>query len=107
MTDYPFETICCTGPDEDGVLIATLDRPDRLNALTATMFAELAELCRRVTDDGAVRIVVLTGAGRGFCAGLDLAEAATIPGDERDRDVPGRRRPAPRPSPPSIASASP
>jgi enoyl-CoA hydratase/carnithine racemase len=80
MTDYTFETIKCTGPDEDGILVATLDRPDRLNALTATMFAELGELCRRVTDDGAVRIVVVTGAGRGFCAGLDLAEAATIPG---------------------------
>ena len=57
----------------DGILTITLDRPDRLNAFTATMGRELIEAFDRADADDAVRVVVVTGAGRGFCAGADLA----------------------------------
>jgi enoyl-CoA hydratase/carnithine racemase len=63
----------------EGVVLLTLDRPARLNALTFTMFAELQSFCDEVSQDEQVRVVVVTGAGRGFCAGLDLDDAATLP----------------------------
>lgn len=56
----------------DGVLTLTLNRPDVLNAVTDTMLAELQEAFRGAERDAAVRCIVLTGAGRGFCAGQDL-----------------------------------
>jgi enoyl-CoA hydratase/carnithine racemase len=58
-----------------GVALLTLNRPERLNAITGTMFAELREVCAAVAADRTIRAVVLTGAGRGFCAGFDLEEA--------------------------------
>ena len=57
---------------EDAVLTITLDRPDRLNAFTEQMSQELVDAFERADADDAVRVVVLTGAGRGFCAGADL-----------------------------------
>jgi enoyl-CoA hydratase/carnithine racemase len=57
----------------DRVLTITLNRPDRLNAWTSTMGRELIEAFDRADDDDDVRVVVITGAGRGFCAGADLA----------------------------------
>jgi 2-(1,2-epoxy-1,2-dihydrophenyl)acetyl-CoA isomerase len=60
----------------DGVLTLTLNRPEVLNALTDAMLGDLHDALRRASRDGAVRCVVLTGAGRGFCAGQDLQEAA-------------------------------
>lgn len=60
------------------VWIVTLDRPARLNALTFEMFDELARLWEHVAADVDVRAVVITGAGRGFCAGLDLDEAEQL-----------------------------
>jgi enoyl-CoA hydratase/carnithine racemase len=61
----------------DGVCTLTLDRPARLNAVTPTMLAELLDALERVDADDAVRAVVVTGAGRGFCAGADLSAGAT------------------------------
>jgi 2-(1,2-epoxy-1,2-dihydrophenyl)acetyl-CoA isomerase len=58
-----------------GVLTVTLNRPDSLNAFTRQLHAELAEALRGAERDGEVRVVVLTGAGRAFCAGQDLKEA--------------------------------
>ena len=59
--------------DQDGgVLTITLDRPDRLNAFTVRMQQELCEAFDRADADPAVRAVVVTGRGRGFCAGADL-----------------------------------
>jgi enoyl-CoA hydratase/carnithine racemase len=56
----------------DRVLTITLNRPDRLNAFTGTMGRELIEAFERADTDDDVRAVVVTGAGRGFCAGADL-----------------------------------
>jgi enoyl-CoA hydratase/carnithine racemase len=58
-----------------GVLVVTLDRPDRLNAQTKVMFDEFQELADHLRHDRETRAVVLTGAGRAFCAGYDLADA--------------------------------
>lgn len=59
----------------DGVLALTLNRPDVLNSFTRAMAIALQEALARAADDAEVRAVLLTGAGRGFCAGQDLAEA--------------------------------
>ncbi len=58
---------------DDRVLTITLNRPDRLNAWTPTMGRELIEALDRADADDEVRAVVITGAGRGYCAGADLA----------------------------------
>jgi 2-(1,2-epoxy-1,2-dihydrophenyl)acetyl-CoA isomerase len=57
-----------------GVLTVTLNRPDRLNAFNPEMHKELRKAVERALDEAAVRAVLLTGAGRGFCAGQDLSE---------------------------------
>jgi enoyl-CoA hydratase/carnithine racemase len=57
---------------EDGVLTLTLNRPDRLNAFTPTMKDELIAAFDQADADDAVRAVIVTGEGRGFCAGADL-----------------------------------
>jgi enoyl-CoA hydratase/carnithine racemase len=54
----------------------TLNRPDRLNAITGPMLAALSEALVDADGDPAVRVVIVTGAGKGFCSGLDLKEAA-------------------------------
>jgi enoyl-CoA hydratase/carnithine racemase len=59
---------------EDGVLTITLNRPDRLNAISGPMLAKLSETLQHANIDSEVRVVVMTGAGRGFCAGLDLKD---------------------------------
>jgi enoyl-CoA hydratase/carnithine racemase len=61
----------------DHVATLTLNRPERLNAITATMLARLSEALVECDEDPEVRVVVLTGAGRGFCAGLDLKDQAS------------------------------
>lgn len=58
--------------DEDGVATLTLNRPDKLNALTPAVFMALRAHLDAIAADGSVRCVVLTGAGRSFCAGHDL-----------------------------------
>lgn len=64
----------------DGVVVLTLDRPERYNAMTATMFAELETTARELDREESLRVVVLTGAGKAFCAGYDLADAEALPG---------------------------
>ncbi len=61
----------------DHVATITLNRPDRLNAISGPMLAQLSELFVACDADPDVRAIVVTGAGRGFCAGLDLQSAAT------------------------------
>lgn len=58
--------------DDDGVGVLTLDRPERLNAWTDTMGREVVQLLAAADVDPAVRAIVLTGRGRGFCAGADF-----------------------------------
>jgi enoyl-CoA hydratase/carnithine racemase len=76
----------------DSVLTITLDRPERLNAFTPTMLAELIEAFDRSDADDDVRAVIVTGAGRGFCAGADLERGgSTFDWRERQKgadDVP-------------------
>src|SRR5918996_5945381 len=59
---------------DEGVTTITLNRPDKLNAMTGVMSDELVDVFTSVRDDDAVRALVVTGAGRGFCAGQDLTE---------------------------------
>ncbi len=68
----------------EGIATITLNRPDNLNAFTATMMTELIAAFDAVDADDAVRAVVVTGAGRAFCAGADLSQgAATFDYDNR------------------------
>ena len=69
MSEY--ETI--TYVVEDGLLTITLNRPDRLNAFNLTMLNELLDAFDRSDADDDVRAVIVTGAGRGFCSGADIA----------------------------------
>jgi len=63
--------------DQDGAIATlTLNRPERLNAITGPMLDELSRVLVECDRDPAIRVIVLTGAGRGFCAGLDLADQA-------------------------------
>ena len=59
----------------DGLAALTLNRPERLNALNRQVLEELKDAWARIESDAAVRAVLLTGAGRGFCAGADLTAA--------------------------------
>ncbi len=65
---------------KDGIVIARLNRPDRMNSMTVVMFRELEEMARLIADDDDVRVLVLTGEGRAFCAGYDLDEAEELAG---------------------------
>src|SRR4051795_3370300 len=85
MTDYTTMTL---DRPVDGVAVVTLNRPDRLNAITFAMFEEWVAVCDEVAADDTVRALVVTGAGRAFCAGLDLTDAATLP----DMSVPEMMR---------------
>ena len=58
----------------DGVMTITMNRPERLNAWTYQMGAELQRAIERGNDDANVDVFVLTGAGRGFCAGADIKD---------------------------------
>ncbi|HEX5377282.1 MAG TPA: enoyl-CoA hydratase-related protein, partial [Phenylobacterium sp.] len=63
--------------ERDGpILTVTLNRPDKLNAYTSTMGLELEDAFRRADADDDVRVIVVTGAGRGFCAGADISSGA-------------------------------
>lgn len=69
-----------------GIALVTLNRPDKLNAMTSELVEMLHQTLDTLADDASVRVVVLTGAGRGFCAGLDLGGYGTAPG----RKQPGK-----------------
>ena len=58
----------------DGVALVRLNRPDRLNAINEALLGELTDTCAAIAVDESVRVVVLTGAGRGFCSGIDLRD---------------------------------
>ncbi|HVM39361.1 MAG TPA: enoyl-CoA hydratase-related protein [Acidimicrobiia bacterium] len=64
--------------DRDGVRVVTFDRPERLNAFDTPTYHAVASALADALDDEAVRVVVMTGAGRAFCAGQDLDELAAL-----------------------------
>jgi enoyl-CoA hydratase/carnithine racemase len=94
VTDRAYETLC-VAVDDDGVATLTLDRPEALNSFTVTMARELERFFLDAAGDDTIRAVVVTGAGRAFCAGMDLSahgnvfgldeDAAPTPADLRDR----------------------
>ena len=68
---------------EDGILTITLNRPEKLNAWTGTMEAKCRDVISSAAEDDAVRCIIVTGAGRGFCAGADMDGLQDI-GDEAE-----------------------
>lgn len=68
---------------EDGVAVITLNRPDKLNAWRGEMDRDVRAAMRVASDDAAVRVIVLTGAGRGFCAGADMKNLTAIQSDTK------------------------
>lgn len=72
---------------DQGVLTLTLNRPDKLNAYTAQMGRELAAAFRRADTDDAVRVVIVTGAGKHFCAGADISGGADSFGGNPSTDL--------------------
>ena len=82
-----FETI--TLDIRQGVARLALNRPDKMNSFNGTMHDELRAALQQVQDDASVRVLVLTGHGRGFCAGQDLADAEVrfVPGEGTPPDL--------------------
>jgi len=90
MTYGPYEQIATQ--IDHGILTLTLNRPDKLNAFTAKMMNEMIDVFTKVNSDDSVGAVIVTGAGRAFCAGADLSggartfDATTNP-DRKERDA--------------------
>jgi 2-(1,2-epoxy-1,2-dihydrophenyl)acetyl-CoA isomerase len=80
MTDYAHLLLDTT---PDGVRTIVLDRPDKLNAVNGALAGSLAAALADAATDDAARVVVITGAGRAFCAGLDLSEPPKLPSATR------------------------
>jgi len=66
----------------DGIARLTFNRPDRLNSFNVEMHGEVRDALTRLAADRAARVLVLSGAGRGFCAGQDLGDRAVAPGGQ-------------------------
>src|SRR5436190_23714302 len=67
---------------ENGVAVVTLNRPDKLNAWRGEMDRDVRAAMREAAQDEAVRVIILTGAGRGFCAGADMGMLQNIQSTE-------------------------
>ncbi len=76
--DTRYQTLDLGAPASD-VVVITLNRPDRYNAMTAAMFDELERAAIALDDEDGLRAVIITGAGKAFCAGYDLADAGELP----------------------------
>src|SRR5215471_13763330 len=77
---------------EDGIAWLTLNRPDRLNALSPVMVSSLGEVIERLGADRSVGAIIVTGAGRGFCAGGDVKTMASLASQDFEERVEGLRR---------------
>ena len=69
--------------DDDGVGLITIDRAEKRNAMTYAMLAAFIAAVGKAGEDERVRVLIITGSGGSFCAGTDLADLATIPGETR------------------------
>ena len=67
---------------EDGIATITLNRPEQMNTLGGTMMALVSQYIQQAEDDKTVRVIILTGAGRMFCAGLDVVGAQSRTGSQ-------------------------
>jgi len=70
---------------EDGIGTLVIDRPAKRNALTWALLGDFLAAVERAGEDPAVRVVIVTGSGGAFCAGTDLADLASVPGEGRGR----------------------
>src|SRR6185503_20638539 len=71
---YMTEPVVLHEVSPDGVAVVTLNRPQAMNALSRALLDALANALQACSDDARVRVIILTGAGSAFCAGLDLKE---------------------------------
>jgi enoyl-CoA hydratase/carnithine racemase len=78
---------------DEGVGVVTLNRPDKLNAWTPELGDLYIELLQRAADDPDVRAIVVTGAGRGFCAGADMGLLDGVSGDAQGGALSGKHHP--------------
>jgi len=89
MTEHVLQSI-----SDDGIATVTLNRPEAMNALTPAMLDTLAETLEKWAGDSAIRVIVITGSGKAFCAGLDLKAMNDLTpenGQVSDTvDIPGR-----------------
>jgi enoyl-CoA hydratase len=69
--------------EDDGIGVVTIDRPEKRNAMTYAMLGAFIEQVRLAGEDQRVRVLIITGSGGAFCAGTDLADLATVPGETR------------------------
>ena len=69
--------------DGDGIATLTIDRPEKRNAMTYAMLGAFIDRVAEAGADDKVRVLIVTGSGGGFCAGTDLADLATVPGETR------------------------
>ncbi len=69
--------------EDDAIGVITIDRPEKRNAMTYAMLGAFIDAVRAAGEDDRARVLIITGAGGSFCAGTDLADLATIPGETR------------------------
>ena len=69
---------------DNNIAVVTLNRPEKLNAISRDLHQEMMQVCRELRDDDGIRVVIWTGAGRGFCSGVDLTASRDTP------ELPGR-----------------
>jgi len=83
MTDY--STLLISRDDENSsVALLTLNRPEAMNSFNITMFRELQQAYKELENDNSVRVIVVTGAGKAFCAGADISDGfASLGGDSK------------------------
>ncbi|MFC6934225.1 enoyl-CoA hydratase-related protein [Actinomadura yumaensis] len=90
---------------QDGIATVTLNRPHRMNAYTYVMRTEMLDAFDRIDADDAVRAVVVTGAGRAFCAGADLGGGGDTFDKEKSKDMFAGRTTSWRTAPRATAAA--
>lgn len=87
---------------QDGVALVTLNRPDKLNAWTTRMAEEIQDATLAAAEDDAARVIVITGAGRGFCAGADMKLLSDMGGGGKGQAATEDPDDVPRPRPSDV-----